>query len=491
MSLEVTMPQMGESVVEGTVTKWLVKVGDQVKEDQPLCEISTDKVDTEIPSPGAGVITQLIAIEGQVLPIGAPLALIDAAGAGTGTAARPSPPTSPQSSPPTRPVSRPVAAVAPPAPRRLQAVPAAALASAEASAPARTLNAPHQASLGAPQAMEGAPVVASAPRRYSPVVLKMAEEQAIDLSLVPGTGIGGRVSKRDVERYLEALRSGRAPVSQTNGVAAHPVSNEPTPTGAPAPSAAAPVATPAHGPTFRPPVYQPREGDMVEPFTRRRKLIAEHMVYSKTHSPHVGTVAEVDLTRLSALREKHKKDFQSREGFSLTLLPFAAMATIQALKEFPRMNAAVVGDSAVIRRDINLGIAMDAPDGLLVPVIKQADTFTVVGLAREMERLRQKVAAKSITADDLGGGSFTLSNPGREGNLYGFAIINQPQVGILRMGEVKKRPVVIELDGADAIAIRTMMYLALSYDHRVIDGVLGNRFLFHTARLLEEANFEL
>ncbi|MGH7878959.1 MAG: 2-oxo acid dehydrogenase subunit E2, partial [Candidatus Binataceae bacterium] len=214
-------------------------------------------------------------------------------------------------------------------------------------------------------------------------------------------------------------------------------------------------------------------------------------VYSKTHSPHVGTVAEVDLTRLTALREIHKKDFLSREGFSLTLLPFAAMATVQALKEFPRMNAAVVGDSAVIRHDLNLGVAMDAEDGLLVPVIKRADTFTVVGLAREMERLRRKVAEKSITADDLGGGSFTLSNPGREGNLYGFAIINQPQVGILRMGEVKKRPIVVELDGADAIAIRTMMYLALSYDHRVIDGVLGNRFLFRAARLLEEARFEL
>jgi pyruvate/2-oxoglutarate dehydrogenase complex dihydrolipoamide acyltransferase (E2) component len=480
MSLEVTMPQMGESVVEGTVTKWLVKVGDQVKEDQPLCEISTDKVDTEIPSPGAGVIAQLIAAEGQVLPIGAPLALIDAPGVGAGAAARPSAPPPP----PTRPASRPLIAAASPAPRRLQAVPAPALEGVEASLSARTVSA-------APQATEHAPVGGSAPRRYSPVVLRMAEEQAIDLSLVPGTGIGGRVSKRDVERYLEALRSDHAPAQRTNGAAAHAGAGTPPSTGAASAAAAAPVAAPASGAAFRPPVYQPREGDTVEPFTRRRKLIAEHMVYSKTHSPHVGTVAEVDLTRLTALREKHKKDFQAREGFALTLLPFAAMATVQALKEFPRMNAAVVADSAVIRRDINLGIAMDAADGLLVPVIKQADTFAVVGLAREMERLRQKVAERSITADDLAGGSFTLSNPGREGNLYGFAIINQPQVGILRMGEVKKRPVVVELDGADAIAIRTMMYLALSYDHRVIDGVLGNRFLFRAARLLEEANFEL
>jgi 2-oxoglutarate dehydrogenase E2 component (dihydrolipoamide succinyltransferase) len=255
----------------------------------------------------------------------------------------------------------------------------------------------------------------------------------------------------------------------------------------------APSVPSAPAPTggYHPPVYQPREGDTVEAFTRRRKLIAEHMVYSKTHSPHVGTLAEVDLTKLTRLREAHKRAFQEREGFALTMLPLAAAATVRALKEFPRMNASVVGDSLVIRRQINLGIAMDSDEGLLVPVIKAAETMSVVGLAREMERLRRSVQEKKITADDLSGGSFTLSNPGREGNLYGFAIINQPQVGILRMGEVKKRPIVIEVDGADALAIRTMMYLALSYDHRVVDGVLGNSFLHRTARIMEEADFEL
>jgi 2-oxoglutarate dehydrogenase E2 component (dihydrolipoamide succinyltransferase) len=310
----------------------------------------------------------------------------------------------------------------------------------------------------------------------------MAEEHAIDLSLVPGTGFGGRVSKRDVERYLETLRSGQPSPTQTDG-------NQPTASAtAIAAAAIPPVAIPS---AYRPPVYQPREGDTVEPFSRRRKLIAEHMVYSKTHSPHVGTVAEVDLTRLVALRETHKGGFAKREGFALTLLPFAAMAAIRALKEFPRMNASVAGDSLVIRREINLGIAMDAAEGLVVPVIKAADTFTVVGLAREIERLRARISDRSLTADDLAGGSFTLSNPGREGNLYGFAIINQPQVGILRMGEVKKRPVVIEIEGTEALAVRSMIYLALSYDHRVIDGVLGNRFLYRTARILEAADFEL
>jgi 2-oxoglutarate dehydrogenase E2 component (dihydrolipoamide succinyltransferase) len=320
----------------------------------------------------------------------------------------------------------------------------------------------------------------------------MAEEHAIDLGLVPGSGIGGRVSKRDIERYLEGLRAGTSQTARANGAAVRQAPEPPAGAGAAAAApTSAPTVSPAGAALFRPPVYQPREGDTVEPFTRRRKLIAEHMVYSKTHSPHVGTVAEVDLTRLMALRDAHKSAFQSREGFSLTLLPFAAMATVRALREFPRMNASVVGDSVVTRRDINLGVAMDAEDGLVVPVIKQADTFTVVGIAREIERLRRKVQEKMVTADDLAGGSFTLSNPGREGNLYGFAIINQPQVGILRMGEVKKRPVVVELDGADAIAIRTMMFLALSYDHRVIDGVLGNRFLFRSARILEAADFEL
>jgi 2-oxoglutarate dehydrogenase E2 component (dihydrolipoamide succinyltransferase) len=329
---------------------------------------------------------------------------------------------------------------------------------------------------------------AGGPRRFSPVVLKIAAEEGIDLSRVPGTGIGGRVSKRDLQRYLDTLRKGgtpAAPQQQTNG-AAQSIAR-------PATSAASTTQQqpPQSGPGFKPPVYQPVEGDIVEPFTRRRKLIAEHMVYSKAHSPHVGTVAEVDVTNAMRLREKHKDEFARREGFNLTFLPLAAAATVRALKEFPRMNASVVGDAVVIRREINLGIAMDTEEGLLVPVIKAAQTMSVVGIARAIETLRRKVAEKKITADDLAGGSFTVSNPGREGNLYGFAIINQPQVGILRMGEVKKRPVVVEVDGADAIAIRTMMYLALSYDHRVVDGVLGNSFLYRAARILEEADFEL
>ncbi len=469
MAIEVTMPQMGESVVEGTIAKWLVKEGDRVAEDQSLCEISTDKVDTEIPSPAAGVIAKIVAAEGETLPVGAVLATIEES---AGVAAASPAPEKPEAARPVpaeaaRPKLEPV--------RRPEIREArAAVEQPEAAAPAPAAEKPPKVTpLAKPAAAPGEH------RRYSPVVLKMAAEHGIDLDRVPGTGIGGRVSKRDVLKYLQSLGQ-PAP--------------RPAPSSRPQP-AVAPLAVPSAAPitpsVFHPPVYEPREGDIVEPFTRRRKLIAEHMVYSKTHSPHVGTVAEVDVTRALALRQAHKAEFERREGFALTFLPFVAAAAVRGLKEFPRMNASVANDALVIRRQINLGIAVDTEEGLLVPVIKAAEGMSVVGLAREIERLRRKVEEKTIAADDLSGGSFTLSNPGREGNLFGLAIINQPQVGILRMGEIKKRPVVIEADGADALAIRSIMYLALSYDHRVIDGVLGNRFLFRVARIIEEADFEL
>ncbi len=448
------MPQMGESVVEGTVTRWLVKEGDVVKEDQPLVEISTDKVDTEIPSPGAGRIARLLAQEGETLPVGATLAIIEP-GDGAVTAAKPVTLT----------------------PRREVPAVAAAPPKVPATAPATAALRPSDSAR--PAMREGVRIVESdTRRRYSPVVLKIAEEHQIDLNRIGGTGLGGRVTKRDVLKHLESGGAAAPPSERVQRAGAAPASRAPAP------------PSPAPG-IFRPPIYQPREGDTVEPFTRRRKIIAEHMVFSKTHAPHVGTVAEIDVTRAIALRDAHRAEFERREGFRLTLLPLVAAATIRALKEFPRMNASVVGDSLVIRREINLGIAMDTEDGLLVPVIKAAEAMSLTGLARAIEELHRKIAERRINADDLSGGSFTLSNPGREGNLYGFAIINQPQVGILRMGEVKKRPVAVEADGADAIAMRDMMYLALSYDHRVIDGLLGNRFLYRVARTIEAAEFEL
>jgi 2-oxoglutarate dehydrogenase E2 component (dihydrolipoamide succinyltransferase) len=468
--MEVAMPQMGESVVEGTVTKWLVGEGDVVKEDQPLCEISTDKVDTEIPSPGAGRVARIVAQEGETIPVGGVLAIIESQeGARAAEAPRPSPAPARE---PHKPEPQPLRTV-----RELRPQQRAASATQPAAAPSPQPARPRVAA--APKAPAGAP------RRYSPVVLRMAQEHDVDLDRVAGSGIDGRVTKRDLQQYLDSLRTGGVP----GAAASAPASAAPS-AAALKPVRAVLPSAPATG-AYSAPVYQPREGDVTEPFTRRRKLIADHMVYSKTHSPHVGTLAELDLTRMMGLREAHKRAFQEREGFSLTLLPLVAAATVRALKEFPRMNASVVGDALVVRKEINLGIAMDTEEGLLVPVIKRAEGMSVVGIAREIENLRRKIADRKITADDLAGGSFTLSNPGREGNLFGFAIINQPQVGILRMGEVKKRPVVLAVDGEDAIAVRTMMYLALSYDHRVIDGVLGNRFLFRTARIIEEADFEL
>jgi pyruvate/2-oxoglutarate dehydrogenase complex dihydrolipoamide acyltransferase (E2) component len=470
MAIEVAMPQMGESVVEGTVTKWLVKEGDLVKEDQPLCEISTDKVDTEIPSPGAGRIAKIVAQEGETIPVGGQLAIIEERDGGRVQEAAPRTSATP---------SRPEARRAEPPPLRAVGEPRPEPGLAAISPAAAVGSVPRRA-----QAAPGSD--GGAPRRYSPVVLRMAQEHSVDLDLISGTGIDGRVTKRDLQQYLDSLRGGSAAVASARPAMSGTVVTSPL--RAVPPAAAAAVRA---GGAYSPPVYQPHQGDVTEPFTRRRKLIAEHMVYSKTHSPHVGTLAEIDMTRVTRLREAHKRGFQEREGFGLTLLPLVAAATVRALKEFPRMNAAVVGDSLVIRKEINLGIAMDTEEGLLVPVLKRAEGMSVVGLAREIETLRRKIADRKITADDLAGGSFTLSNPGREGNLFGFAIINQPQMGILRMGELKKRPVVIDVDGEDAIAIRAMMYLALSYDHRVIDGVLGNRFLYRTGKIIEEADFEL
>src|ERR1700678_95227 len=352
MAIDVTMPQMGESVVEGTIAKWLVKEGDVVVEDQPLVEISTDKVDTEIPSPGAGRIAKIVAAEGETLPVGATLAVIEPAGAE--------------------------------APAKLKVVAPKAAPKPE-PAPIQVKLSPPPQPAPSPQPMQAAGAGLreaepdeTGPRRFSPVVLKIAAEEGIDLSHVPGTGIGGRVSKRDLQSYLDALRKGGTP-----SVAAQPQTNgsvQSSPRLATSNAATTPAPTQS-GPGFKPPVYQPIEGDIVEPFTRRRKLIAEHMVFSKTHSPHVGTVAEVDVTNAMRLRAKHKDEFARREGFNLTFLPIAAAATVRALKEFPRMNASVVGDSVVTRGAINLGIAMDTDEGLLVPVIKAAEGMSVVGIA--------------------------------------------------------------------------------------------------------------
>jgi 2-oxoglutarate dehydrogenase E2 component (dihydrolipoamide succinyltransferase) len=418
MAIAVVMPQMGESVVEGTLEKWRVREGDRVEKDQVLCEITTDKVDAEIPAPEAGVIAKILVAPGTTVEVGAELCMLEPAAAGAGRA---------PAAPP-KPVGKPSPQPAAPAP-------------------------------------EPAALVKS-----SPVARRMAEQHGVDLGrVVPAAE--GRVRKADVEAHLERAREPAEAPSRAAGPAKNSLLEF--------------LAK------LRVPTYQPREADEVIPFSAIRRRIAEHMVVSKIVSPHVGTVAEVDLARVTALRERARGEFERSMGFKLTLLPFVVQATVRALRDFPRMNATVVEETIVQRAGIHLGVAVETERGLVVPVIRDADRLSLRGLAQAMQDLATRARSREISADELAGGTFTVTNPGREGNLYGFAVINQPQVGILRMGEVRKRAVVVEQGGEDVIAIRPMMYLALSYDHRVIDGVTGNGFLYRAARYLEAGEFEV
>ncbi|MCE2392844.1 MAG: 2-oxo acid dehydrogenase subunit E2 [Proteobacteria bacterium] len=308
------------------------------------------------------------------------------------------------------------------------------------------------------------------PVRATPVARRLAEDLGVELDRVPGSGAGGRVTKADVEATAQSVRA---------------------PSSAPRSSAPAPGTLGEFLRDLRVPTHRIREGDQVVPFSGVRRRIAEHMVVSKIVSPHVGAVARVDLQRVVAIRERVKADFRDTHGFGLTYLPFVVQAVVRALREFPRMNATVVGQSIVEHSEIHVGVAVETERGLLVPVVRHADRLSLSGIAEAIQDLAERARTRQIGADELAGGTFTLSNPGRRGNLYGFAVINQPQVGILRTGEVRKTPVVVEREGEDAIAIRPVMHLALSYDHRIIDGVTGNGFLFAVGKQLESGDFEL
>jgi 2-oxoglutarate dehydrogenase E2 component (dihydrolipoamide succinyltransferase) len=442
MRVDVVMPQLGESVIEGVVVKWLLKVGDTVAKDQPLLEISTDKVDAEIPSPAAGTIVEILAKEGDTVPIQEILCRIET----EKEAAAPTPPPEKWDEEEEGFPGAMARKTGPPIPAAPRAEP------------------PKEAVKPAPP-----PPPKDGPRlRISPVVAKMVAEHGLDVSQVPGTGIDGRVTKRDVEEYL--ARGGKEAVPA------------PPPKAKPAPPPAAPKAKPAPPPG----VKVTPEGDQVIPFTPIRKTIAEHMVMSKRTSPHVHTFAEVDMRKVTAFRDEKKK-----EGVSLTYLPFIIRAAIEAIREFPILNAQVVGESTVIKKAIHIGVAVDTERGLIVPVIRNADEKSLLGLAKAVEDIAARAAAKKILPDELAGGTFSVTNPGRMGNLFGTPIINQPQVGILRMGQVVKRPVVIEANGEDAIVIRPMMYLCLGYDHRIVDGVAGNSFLFRVREILEAGEFHL
>ncbi|MFZ1863953.1 MAG: dihydrolipoamide acetyltransferase family protein [Polyangiales bacterium] len=442
MATKVTMPQLGESVVEGTIGKWLVSVGQAVEKDQPLVEILTDKADSELPSPVAGIVTELLAAVDDIVAVGDPVCEIDenaAAGADDG--------------------------------KGEQKQEDETQASNEGAA--------------AEKKAEAGPQATSAPT--SPSVRKLARQKGVDLSTVQGTGEGGRIQHDDVMAAIEGPRPERMATPPPPPREA--VSKPPPKEGAPRP---APPASRETGPAgaFRLPPYVPKDGDELVPFTRRRRIIADHMVYSKRTAPDVVTFAECDLQRTSLLRDQHKAQFK-KDGLSLTFLAFATAATARALREFPELNSRVLDDAFVKLAEVNIGIAVDTDEGLVVPVIHNADELTIRGIARVVDDIAERARTGDLTPNDLSGKTFTISNPGRRGNLVGGAIISQPNVGILRMGTIKKRVVVIEHEGEDLMAIHPVMHMALTYDHRVVDGVHANGFLYRIAEILEYGDFEL
>jgi 2-oxoglutarate dehydrogenase E2 component (dihydrolipoamide succinyltransferase) len=460
--IDVPMPQLGESVAEGTVTKWLVREGDFVEREQVLLQVATDKADTEVRAPSAGKISKIVAQEGETIAKGGLLCQLDESATG---GARPAAPATQQIAPP------------PPAPAQAAAAP-------QANGPA-TQN----------------PLA-------SPSTRRMALEHGVELGGVSGTGDQGRVTHEDVRRAASPPSSAPTgnPAAQAPNLPATP---SPAALTAAQQSATAVRQAPQEigqllqaGGGFVPPVpnvgfgaykvppYNPKPGDEVVPFSRRRRITADHMVYSKQVSPHVATVAEIDLAATSRLRDEHK-DRWKKEGVPLTFLAFICVAAVRALREHPEMNSRVLEGSYVKLRDINLGVAVDTPGGLVVPSIKSADSLSLRGIAAAIDELAKRAKAGKVTADDLSGTSFSISNPGLKGNLFGAAIISQPNVGILRMGEIKKRPVVVTHNDEDSIAIHPVMYMGLSYDHRIVDGVAANSFLWRVADILGRGEFEV
>ena len=468
----VTMPALGESVTEGTVTRWLKAEGDQVEVDEPLLEVSTDKVDTEIPSPAAGTLTKILVGEDETVAVGADLAVIGGSVSGGGEQAPAQNEPEPQepaaateeATPSTEaeaPKGEPAAAAAPPAQAQAPvASPAPSAPAAPAPAAPAPSAAPAPAAPSAPAAGGG-----DASAYVTPLVRKLAAENGIDLAGIAGTGIGGRIRKQDV---LDAVEKAKAPAPAPEQPAAAPA--------APAP---APAAT----------ATDSRRGTR-EKMTRLRKIIAARMVESLQVSAQLTTVVEVDMTKVARLRDRAKGDFEKREGTKLSFLPFIALATCEALKAHPGINASIDGDDVVYHGSENLAIAVDTPKGLIVPVLKNAGDLNIAGLARGIADIAARTRDNKITPDELSGGTFTITNTGSRGALFDTPILNQPQVAMLGTGAIVRRPVVIDADGAETIAIRSMMYLALTYDHRIVDGADAARFLSTVKERLEEGRFE-
>jgi pyruvate dehydrogenase E2 component (dihydrolipoamide acetyltransferase) len=470
---DITMPQLGETVTEGTITKWLKQVGDPVAEDDVLFEVSTDKVDSEVPSPVAGVLTEILVPEGDTVDVGTRLAVISDGGAGGAPGApagesEPAARTQPEASPEPAPAPEPVAAPEPaPAPEPVAAV-AAAGTTAQPSAASSTPPAPPVASRVPSADGEGGGATG---RVLSPVVRRLIAEHQLDPAQIQGTGAGGRITRNDVLALIDRRNGGAAAAPVSSGaVATAPGPTAPaTPTPAPRP-AAAPVAQPASAADER---------DTVVPFTNIRRRTAEHMVRSKATSAHTMVAVEVDYSGVEAVRAAEKEHFKESEGFSLTYLPFVTRAVVDALAEFPNVNSSVGDDALIVHHDINIGIAVDLDfEGLLVPVMHEADGKRLRSLAREISGLASKARSKRLTMDDISGGTFTITNAGPFGTFITVPVINQPQVAILSTDGVRKRPVVVELrDGTDGIAIHPVGNLVMSWDHRAFDGAYAAAFL--------------
>ncbi|MGB7309205.1 MAG: 2-oxoglutarate dehydrogenase, E2 component, dihydrolipoamide succinyltransferase [Candidatus Acidiferrales bacterium] len=444
MAVDVMMPQMGESIFEGTITKWLKKPGDKIERDEPLFEISTDKVDAEIPAPAAGVLKEIKVTEGQTVPIQTIVAVIDATGSGAAAPAAAPAPTPSKQEAPKRAAAPP--ATPPPAPKPAPAPVAAAPAASERPGSGDKI-------------------------RSSPLVRRIARENSIDLTQVPGTGAGGRISKDDI---LAAVEGGGQPAS--------------APTATPAPSSGpAPAPSGAHSAVLE--VAVPREklyfGHYeVQPMSAMRQRIAEHMVLSKRTSPHVYSIDEANVTEIATLRSKMKDRFERETGTKLTFMPFFIRAAVEALRAFPTVNSSVDGTNIVLHKECNIGVAVALDWGLIVPVIKGAEERNFLGLARALNDLAERARAKKLKPDEVAESTFSITNPGVFGGLMGLPVINQPNVAILGLGTIEKRPVVID----DAIGIRSMVYLTLSYDHRAVDGAIAHQFMGHIKKTLENWN---
>jgi 2-oxoglutarate dehydrogenase E2 component (dihydrolipoamide succinyltransferase) len=449
------MPKLGESIMEATILKWFKQPGDPVKMDETVLEIATDKVDSEVPSTAAGVIEEILFNVNDVVPIGTVIARVKTA---SGETVAPSPAPEPQK------------------PQE-----------AEVLETVHHQPAPNFVQSQARPASNGA-----ASRFYSPLVLNIAASEGIsmtELENIPGTGNEGRVTKKDILQYVSGKRTGsRSPVAIGSGVGSRESETftlQRTIPGEKLQPSANPMAT-----GYQPSTTYSGNVEIIE-MDRMRKLIAEHMVRSKHTSPHVTSFTEADVSNMVLWRDKVKKDFEKREGTKITFTPLFIEAIVKCIKKFPLINSSLDGDKIIIKKDINIGMATALPSGnLIVPVIKNADQLNLVGLTKQVNNLADNARNGRLKADDTSGGTFTLTNVGTFGSLMGTPIINQPQVAILAVGAIKKRPVVIETPNGDSIAIRHMMYLSMSYDHRIVDGSLGATFLTAVARELENFNGE-